>query len=367
MPTDANAKTLAASGIDLAARVLDLTKVLSTASSSTAGGLIEIGQWLAYERVNVQDLYDCFSKARDIAFGNASVHSFYDIIAKPVPTKLVWPLAVQQSGALGRIMIRDPHLQWFVSTTACLMQFHDDRETAEAICMMIMAPSVLLSQDTYPFTTRNIPARLELKAVVDKIVPGIWFNIVNSGTNVEGLPDELQSVCSRGHQIEPDQLRVLIEIMKVTQGKVVLETRYQFQNLALWLLRHWHGSLLISVSGKLLFERCLGDSPAIIELKVQTFCNEDDDCSKNEKQEWHLYSDIKGSLADFFSSWYSRPVENMHSSITRKSLYDTTKSYNVSVSALPSQTKTMASQSAQLMINWLLSRRIRPNRSSPDF
>jgi hypothetical protein len=97
--------TLATRGLDLAARVLDLTSVLSQ-TSNLAGGLYELGQWLALERVDRNELYDCFQKARGLVYANQSGQDFYNEIASAKPINNAWPLTVQQSGSLGRLIIK---------------------------------------------------------------------------------------------------------------------------------------------------------------------------------------------------------------------------------------------------------------------
>jgi hypothetical protein len=343
--------TLAIRSLDLTARVVDLTSALGQAST-VANGLIEIGQWLALERVNKQELHNCFTKARGLVYANKAGEEFYSSITSSDTTKRIWPLAVQQSGALGRIMIKDPHLAWVISTTACLMQYHNERFISEAICMMIMQ-SDPQNQGRPEYELRYLASRVELKAVIDKIITSVWFNVINSGTNTEQLPEELQAVCRKGHHMNGDKFGLVTYALKEFREKVVIETKHLLSNLALWLLLHFHGTLTVSVSGKLLFEKALGESPRVIELKVKNFCNESHDCS-NEEDTFRLYSDIKGSFTEFLSGTYPSSFDMPSTSKTRKSLYDIMRAYDIGADILPEQTKTATRQTAQLMVKWLL-------------
>jgi hypothetical protein len=338
--------------LDLAGRVIDLTTALTEASSITHG-LIEIGQWLALEKINRHELQACFSKARGLVYANQCGQDFYNTIKNAVTTKHTWPFVIQQSGALGRIMVKDPQLAWIVSTTACLMQFHNNRFVSNVVCIMILKADPE-SRERPDYELNYLASRVELRSVINKIVDSIWFNVVNSGKGTEELPEQLKEVCRRGHHLNEDKFGVVTQALKEHRDKIVVETDHLLGNLTLWLMLHFHGTLTVSVSGKILYEKPSKDSVRIIELKVRRFCSKDKDCT-TEENSIRLFSNIKGSFEQFLSGVSPGSFDMPDTSKTRKDLYDLSRAYDLPRAVLREQTRAAALQTAQLMVKWLMS------------
>jgi hypothetical protein len=347
-----SSRDLAAPGLAIVAGAVNLTAILSQ-TSNLPQELYELGQWLALERVDRTELYDCFRKARGLVYANKSGQGFYNEIATAKPTHTAWPLNVRQSGSLGRLIIQDPHLAWIASTTACLFQFHNERFISEAVCMIIML-SDPTNEGRPESELRYLSSRVELKAVIDRIISSLWFNVLNSGTNTSTLPAELDAVCVKGHHLNGDKFGIVVHALKQPREKVVLESTHLLKNLALWLLIHFQGMLTVSVSGKMLLQKQLGDSTREVELKVLKFCNQDHDCS-NEEDTYRLFSDIKGAYEELLSGSYPSSFDMPETAMARRSLYDVMKAYDIGAPVLSEALRSAIRRSAQAMVKWLVS------------
>jgi hypothetical protein len=76
MSDEGDPMTLATRRLDLAARILDLSAILAQ-TSNISNGLYELGQWLALERVDRIELYNCFNKAKGLVYANAKGQVFF--------------------------------------------------------------------------------------------------------------------------------------------------------------------------------------------------------------------------------------------------------------------------------------------------
>jgi len=355
MSNEGDPTTLATRRLDLTARALDLCTVLSQ-SSSISGGLYELGQWLALERVDRSELYDCFTRAKGLVYANARGQIFYSDISKRPPESNTWPLKVQQSGSLGRLIIKDPHLSWIASTIACLFRFHNHQFVSDAICLLILL-SDPENEGRPDYEVNYLASRIELKAVIDKIVSSVWFNIINVGNNTENLPAELQAVCESGHNLSSDKFAVVTHALLRARERVVVESDHLLKNLTLWLLLHFQGALTVVVSGKVLFDRVLGGSTQTIELRVRTFCIKDTGCCMDAAT-YRLLSDIRGSFEEFLSGKCPSSVDMPEAASTRKQLYNVVHAYDINIGILSEEAKAKARQTAQSMVEWLLQLRL---------
>jgi hypothetical protein len=281
-------------------------------------------------------------------------------IAKGPPKTKVWPLNLQQSGSLGRLMIKDPHLSWIASTIACLYHFHNHEFVSDAICLLLLL-SDPENEGRPVYEVKYLASRFELKAVIDKIVSSVWFNIINIGTNTEDLPAELQAVCQNGHNLSSDEFGVVTHALLKARERVVVESNHLLKNLTLWLLLHFQGALTVVVSGKVLFQKVLGESTRTIELRVKRFCIKDIECGM-EAATYRLLSDIRGSFEEFLSGNYPSSFDMPEAASTRKPLYNVVQAYDVNFGVLSEQAKVKAGQTAQAIVEWLLQLRL----TAPD-
>ncbi|KAF2228584.1 hypothetical protein EV356DRAFT_58547 [Viridothelium virens] len=218
--------------------------------------------------------------------------------------------------------------------------------------MMIMLTDP--SNEGHPeFELKYRSNRVEMKAVVDRIISSVWLNIVNPGKGTEQLPAQLEAVCDRGHHLNGDKLGMVAHALRTPRDRIIIESEHLLKNLSLWLMLHFHGRLIVSVSGKVLYDKCSGDSPRILELKVKKFCSKEQDCS-NEGDTYRLFTDVRGSFEEFLSGTYPSSFDMPETARARRSLYDVMKTHDLGASVLSEELKVMARQSAQLVVKWLL-------------
>src|SRR5436305_6173711 len=147
-------------------------------------------------------------KAKGLVIANPNARALFDDIIHGVESKPLGPLFLEQSGSLGRLMARDPNLSWMISTVACLFQFHrDDRYVAQTLTAFIMRADAARQPNNATQTTDFLiynPAQVQIRSVISRIVSSVWHNVVNAGCDTIPLPEELLSVCRKGHYLDPD-------------------------------------------------------------------------------------------------------------------------------------------------------------------
>ena len=114
--------------LDVTARTLDITTSLTNAISSKDSIFrlpLEIGQWLGRERLDACELENCLKQARGKFFPNKDGLASFEAVVTAKPQQ-IGKLIVQPSGSLGRLMARDPELDWMVSTVISLFQYHNE-------------------------------------------------------------------------------------------------------------------------------------------------------------------------------------------------------------------------------------------------
>ena len=194
---------LAKSGLDFAAAVLKA----SNSSSSLVNGSIEVGQWLGGERLDRLELADCFTKAKGLAFPNEAGQQFCKMVKEGTVQNPLTHVFLVQSGSLGRTIIHDPWLCWIISTSASLFQFHYETSfISDALCSFIMRNQHAREDLRHDFDFKYRPDQAQVKSVVDKIVSSVWLNVVNAGQKTLPLPDELRSICPRGHLLSSENI-----------------------------------------------------------------------------------------------------------------------------------------------------------------
>ncbi|KAL8744442.1 MAG: hypothetical protein Q9190_003314 [Brigantiaea leucoxantha] len=268
-------KEVVARSLDLAARNVDLLSTLVEATN-TPGGLlnlgIQIGEWLQHEKVNRHELKDCFQSAHGLAWPNRNGELFRDEVRTKPAIRPLLPLFLQHSGSLGRLLVFDEALCWIVSTTGCLLNYHSELRVADVITTII-AESKPKSQ-----SSREPPlevGKIQIRSIIKKIVSSVWYNIVNTGTETMGLPDALASICTVGHHLPPELMGRVVIALQPHRSHMVIRSPMLYQNLALWLLLHFHGRLVVTVSGKIVYEEDLGRTSSQrneLELRIASFC-----------------------------------------------------------------------------------------------
>lgn len=356
--------------MDLTARGLDLLTALTNAASSQSGPVhmaLEIGKWLRLEGVNEYELQDCWAMAKDLIIPNELGEQFHKQVRNAKNHKFI-PFFLQQAGSLGRFMTRDYHLSWMISTTACLFQFHDERFVSDALSMLIMQSQ--LAKDDKPakaWHAKYHPASVQLRTVLDKISNSVWLNIVNSGHATTPLPPELNNVCRRGHNLDADSFGIVAHTLRTTKDLVIVESPHLLKNLTLWLTYHFHGRLQVTVGGELLYDRQLGISQQIIQLKVKRSCPKDGPCPEEEISAFRLHHNVADKFQEFLSGTYPEQGDIPQNPRVRQALYDTHLAYTGHKTLLSTSSQIRVRCTAQIMMRWLLSLPVKPLTEKANF
>jgi hypothetical protein len=349
------------SRMDLAARTIDLTNTLLKASRGSTPNnlLIEIVYWLGREKLNADQLQDFMGKAAGLTFPNQTGQMYLDEVRKRGEAKLTAHLFLRQSGSLGRLLVADPSLCWVPSTVACLYQCHSDNEfVAEAICECILQDSNTHETVVASNFRTNYLERLQLKAVVEKIVSSVWFCVVNSGHQLPPLPSELTNICSSGHFLDKQQFGKILRALQSDYPKFIVRSRFLFLNLMIWLQYHFNGILRVTVSSKIVYKKTMGDSSQEIELRVQEFCTEP--CSvSSTSSTYELLTEVAGDFKCLLhqKTHYPNTRDAMPVSGARQPLYhiqsnlQANPNFNVRTKGFQIVIRTIAQEIMQWLLN----------------
>jgi hypothetical protein len=348
--------------IDLASRAIDLTMALmhaTTSSSSMIKGAWEIGQWLGRERLNQHELLDCMSKAKGLVFPNRNGQKFFDAIIEGIDAMPVGPLFLQQSGSLGRLMAGDPNLSWMISTVACLFQHHrDDRVVTDILTAFILKAHQPLTQgqplsavDSFIYNTEQT----RLKAVVRKIVSSVWFNVVNVGCDTITLPQELLSVCEKGHYLDAEDFSIVTNtICSLPPSKAILRTDHLLRDVLLWFLLHYDGILVVTVAGQVVYKSDMGNPTRELEVHVASACHQDDDCHGSGAETYKILHNISGSFEHFLSGHSFPSSEERPRPGIRQKLYDIPRLHSPESPLFNRGIQILIKSTAQVMVRWLM-------------
>jgi hypothetical protein len=179
---------LAAREMDLAARSIDLLTILAKVAQSTETTqfiMKEVGRWLGREGLDENELQFYLESAHDLVKPNqqSELRSFYEAITDRKPKPSVVPLWAQPSGALGRLVARDPQQRWITSTISCLFRYHNESFVKDVICAFIMQTrfSHRSGKALSEYQLAWHPDTLRLGQILNKIVASNWLHIANSG------------------------------------------------------------------------------------------------------------------------------------------------------------------------------------------
>lgn len=288
----------AGSRLDLATRSIDLvsTIIKATQGSNSDNVLLEIVHWLGREKLGRDQLENFMAKALGLTSPNKAGYKYLDQVRRHGEAKLTAHLSLRQSGSLGRLLVADPRLCWVPSTIACLYQCHSDKEfVADAVCECILQDLNTHEVIVASSFRSNYLERLQLKAVVDRVVSSVWLCVVNSGDQLEPLPSELRSVCSSGHYLDSQQFGKIVRALQSDYPKFIVRSRFLFLNLVVWLQYHFHGILQVTVSSRIVYTKALGNHSQEIELRVEEFCTES--CSiYSSSSTYELLTEIAGDI-----------------------------------------------------------------------
>ena len=348
-----------ASRFDLIARTIDLTNVLlkATKGPGSSALLLEIVHWLGRERLSSERLAGFIIKASTLVYPNEAGQMLLDNMRRGGEERLTAHLSLRQSGSLGRLLVADPSMCWVPSTVACLYQCHSDDEfVADAICECILQDGNAFKNVVDRRFHANYLERLQLKAVVEKVVSSVWFNVVNSGQQLHSLPCELIDICPSGHYMDSQQLGKVIRSLQYDHPKIIVNSKYLFRNIAVWLHYHFAGLLRVMVSSKIIYSKQLGHSPQEIELRVEAFCSESCVQSSTSSSTYEILAEIDGGIrrvleqkTDYPGTWDAMPTSR-----ARQPLYYIQENTPMEVSDRTKGLEIIIKTTARKMMEWLL-------------
>lgn len=355
---------VAARSLDLVARNIDLVSTLVDATN-TPGGLlnlgIQIGEWLQHEKVNRHELKDCFESAHGLAWPNRNGKLFRDEVRTKPAVRPLLPLFLQHSGSLGRLLVFDEALCWIVSTTGCLLNYHPEVWVTETIT------TVIAQSKPESHSPRKPPlevGKIQIRSIIKKIVSSVWYNIVNTGTETMGLPDALANICTVGHHLPPELMGRVIAALQPHGSHMIIRSPLLYQNLALWLLLHFHGLFLVTVSGKIVYQEDLGHTSTQrneLELRIASFCQSSTGRTEQHRRvcssPQHDHIEVLGNVAGKFESFLNKKVPHpgvlpQTDGQTRQELYNPKPM--TETARLPESSRIWTRCTAQEISRWLL-------------
>ncbi|KAH8782606.1 hypothetical protein BGZ57DRAFT_261866 [Hyaloscypha finlandica] len=358
---------IAPKAMDVAARSIDLLALLTRVAHETDAGAFvmkEIGRWLGKEGLDENELQFFLESTKAMIRPNdqTEITTFFDAVNNRKAKKTVVPLWAQPSGALGRLVSKDPQQRWITSTISCLFQYHDERFIKFVLCGLILQHSHKGEAPLSEYQLGWHPDTLRLSEVVNKVVHSNWLHIANAGligseSECPRLPEELFS-CEKGHNIESYKLSLVMSRLTDPPAQVIFQSEHLLTNLVLWILWHFHGRLRVVISGRVVYDKVLGSQDSIIECRVSKFCVKQDegDCTSSKTTPtFDMLDNISGNMKLIFRGKYDSQQTLMSESRVRKKLYHSPFQYpKSSRNSISIQTQ----RTAQEILRWFVNLKV---------
>ena len=366
MPSNAE---LTARRLDITARGIDLVSSIAHVTGSSSPLIRipwEIGQWLGREKLNQHELENCLQRAKGLVIANEHGQALFEGILRGTESKPIGPLFLQQSGSLGRLIAHDPNLSWMISTIACLFQYYRDvRHITHTVASFIVRSGTAQGTRSFADSSQHLtysPEQIQIMPVVSKIVSSVWHNVINSGCDALPLPPELMSICSRGHYLDSDDLCLVIHTITFQcKAKAVLRTDFLLRDVVLWLFYHYDGHLVITVSGRVIYEQDFGNPRRELEVHVKSSCPDGEPCAKDMAGFWEILQNIRGNLEDFISGHCSSSSDTPPQPGFRQPLYTINQDYEEHI-LYDRGIQALIKCTAQRIMRWMLSTPVLPQK-----
>ena len=260
---------VASSAIGLARSLVDFVPA--------SGALINISRdtynWLIRERIDESSFLHCRQLAHGLAYpndGGSDIHRQVQEADRKILERVKQvPVRLVLSGSVGRLLAKDVDTCYMVSTVAVLTKFHDPEFATDALCSMILDRGGHEKEVSLRYNVQRSP----VKAVISKIVDSIYLNVINAGHDLGGLPAELGHL--HWHLLDDLTFAGIVMGIERSEQDVVIRSDRFLSDLTLWLLLHFHGTIVVSVSKAVLFEKTLGPSSRFVRMMVKELCPED--------------------------------------------------------------------------------------------
>ncbi|KAL6722205.1 hypothetical protein ACLMJK_001312 [Lecanora helva] len=307
-------------------------------------------QWLARERIDKSEFKYCIDQARGLTYPNShglqirtSLMDCENKYAKVSGLKLI------QSGSVGRWMAFDMDYCYMVTTVAAIMIHHEYQFAADALCNMIVDDE---NQDHSGGKSYNI-RKTRLKPVLSKIVESIALNVVNSGHGVEPLPREVADLCV--HITSASAFAAVVMAVQRSSNDILLYCGRFHGDIFVWLISHFDGVLELSVAGRIIYDKALGEAKARVTMIVREIC--DVNASSHVSKDADIEITINLGKGQFKTIFRQDPVTNVKGpqATKRQQLYSIDE-INVKEqhSILSHSEMNDVRLTAQAMADWLL-------------
>ncbi|KAI9711791.1 MAG: hypothetical protein M1820_001936 [Bogoriella megaspora] len=349
--------------LDLTARGLDLLSVTAQlAGSSTPLVRIpwEIGQWLGREKLTLHELEHCLQKAKGLIVANEDGYKLLHKVVRGVESKPVGPLFLRQSGSLGRLMANDPNLSWLISTVACLFQFHrDDRYITHTLTSFVIHSDALRHSNGDRVDSMNFmvhsPEHVQITPVVAKLVSSVWFNVVNAGYDTVPLPEELTSICSKGHYLDAEDFSLIARTLSFEcKSKAILRADHLFRDLMIWLLLHYDGLLVVTLGSNIIYQKHFGNPARELEISVRSSCDDGESCNDTHSEPYEILQNIAGTFEHFLSGRSFSSSDIPPQPGIRQPLYEMPRRFHRDSHIYDEGVQVLIKTTAQSLTRWLL-------------
>ncbi|KAI9858618.1 MAG: hypothetical protein M1813_007423 [Trichoglossum hirsutum] len=255
--------------MELAARTIDLTRstIDALSKSGVSDAVTSVIQWLVRERIDKTEYIYCVERVRGLTYPNEYGLQIQQKLSRvEARVAKVAGIDLIMSGSVGRLMAFDTECCYMVTTVAAIMAFHDHLFATETLTRMVLDTGGHEDRIQYPYSVHMT----RLKPVLSKIVESIALNVVNSGHDLGTLPDAFANLCN--HVLNPPEFAAVVMAIQRSKNDVLLYCGQLPGDILVWLMTHFHGTIEVSVSGRVIYEKALGLAPTKATILVRDVC-----------------------------------------------------------------------------------------------
>lgn len=351
--------------MDVTPRVLDLTRaVIDTLNKQGAmrSAVGDVLQWLARERIDETEYEYCIGRARALAFPNEHGISIRrQVTSSDAKIAKLGGLRMKLSSSIGRWLLFDEDYVYIVTTVATIMAFHKLPFAAEVLCNMILDKGEHQTSGVrYGYSIH----RTRLMPVLTKFVDSVALNIVNAGYDLYSLPEELKGICN--HPLGADTYAAIAMTIQRSTGDILITTDKYPGDIVCWLMNHFHGSLEISISGKVVCERILGGLKKRLIILIPQGCIPGK-CRQGDEQEHEIRVSVHAGkdFVEVIKELYS--YDPKIGPTNRQPLYSSDVLHHWERGILNKDESNKIRLAAQEMVKWLLQVPIKPHLHKTGF
>ena len=346
------AVSTAGASLNLAAAIGNIV----SPSGVAVGYLQNLIRWLSRSGVDEGNFQRWLTAASGLAYPNINGMQLSESIAKSDMKIQNFkmnqiPLPLTFSKALGRLIVKEPEVQYMASTVACLLTDHDTSYITSALTSMLLDQGGHETETRYKYEVWRAPHR----AVISKIVESIFLNISNLGHQAAKLPPELDDL--HVHVVDDTNFAAIVMQIHRSRHDLLLQTDIFPRDVILWLYNHFEGVLEVYVKSMKRFSKRLGHLKRRIRVDIKNTCPVDHVAC--DGRSWPVF------LAEIIDGKPTRRVGGSASedlrpcSFQRQKLYSTENSIKTTQQShkgrLNSDQRNEIKHVARRIIKWLLS------------